>query len=494
MQKEYKKNSKQIENRKKSALPWYKDLRFYFISVLFLLMIALVAQLFIVKIIPMKYIAGGVVVLALLALMLWWLQYGKRVNKINQILGKILIVIVSILLIMGNMYLNKAGNVIGKITGSNTETDAMSVIVKKDSDIEKIEQLVDKKLGANEATDKDNVLEAKQAISEEIGDTYSYQSYNSYDEEAAALYSGEIDAMILNEAYRGLLENNYPKFDEETKVIYTHEITKEVEDISKDVDVTNTPFNVYISGIDTYGPVTTKSRSDVNMIATVNPNTHVIVLTSIPRDYYISQTCQGGAKDKLTHTGIFGVDCTVSSVEQYFEIDINYYARVNFTSLIDIVDALGGITVDNPNSFSGNNGTYFPIDSNLYITGSQALEFARERYAFSDGDRERGRNQMRVLTGMINKAISPAIITNYTSIMNAIGGSFQTNMSSDEISSLIHMQLNEMSGWDIIQQSVNGYGEMLISPANGFNSYMMIPHIDTVNAAVAKINEVMNAK
>ena len=185
---------------------------------------------------------------------------------------------------------------------------------------------------------------------------------------------------------------------------------------------------------------------------------------------------------------------SVSSVEQYFEIDINYYARVNFTSLIDIVDALGGITVDNPNSFSGNNGTYFPIDSNLYITGSQALEFARERYAFSEGDRERGRNQMRVLTGMINKAISPAIITNYTSIMNAIGGSFQTNMSSDEISSLIHMQLNEMSGWDIIQQSVNGYGEMLISPANGFNSYMMIPHIDTVNAAVAKINEVMNAK
>lgn len=494
MQKENKKSGKQLKNTRKSSTVWYKDLRTYFVGILFLLMIVLVAQLFIVKIIPMKYILIGIAVLALLGFILWWLQYGKRVNKVNRILGKILIVVMSVLLIMGNLYLNKAGNVIGKITGSNTETDAMSVIVKKDSDIEKIEQLVDKKIGANEATDKENVLEAKKAITEEIGDTYAYQSYNNYDEEAAALYSGEIDAMILNEAYRGLLENNYPKFDEETRVIYTHEITKKVADISKDVDVTNTPFNVYISGIDTYGPVTTKSRSDVNMIATVNPNTHVIVLTSIPRDYYIAQTCQGGAQDKLTHTGIFGVDCTVSSVEQYFGIDINYYARVNFTSLIDIVDALGGITVDNPNSFSGNNGTYFPVDSELYITGSQALEFARERYAFSDGDRERGRNQMRVLTGMINKAISPAIITNYTSIMNAIGGSFQTNMSSDEISSLIHMQLNEMSGWDIIQQSVNGYGEMLISPANGFNSYMMIPNVDTVNAAVSKINEVMNSK
>lgn len=497
MQKANKTTNKAVKNdnkNKKTFVDLLKDNRFYFISVLFLLMILLVAQLFIVKIIPMKYILIGVVVLLLLGAILWWLQYGKKVNKINRILGKILIVIVSVLLIMGNMYLNKAGNVIGKITGSNTETDAMSVIVKKDSDMEKIEDLVNKKLGANEATDKDNVLEAKKAVTEEIGDTFEYQSFDNYDAEAEALYSGEIDAMILNEAYRGLLENNYPKFDEETKVIYTHAITKEVDDIRKDVDVTNTPFNVYISGIDTYGPVTTKSRSDVNMIATVNPNTHVIVLTSIPRDYYIAQTCQGNAQDKLTHTGIFGVDCTVNSVEQYFGIDINYYARVNFTSLIDIVDALGGITVENPNSFSGNNGTYFPISSELYITGSQALEFARERYAFSEGDRERGRNQMRVLTGMINKAISPAIITNYTSIMNAIGGSFQTNMSSDEISSLIHMQLNEMSGWDIIQQSVNGYGQMLISPANGFNSYMMIPDESTVNAAVAKINEVLNSK
>ncbi len=443
---------------------WYQDARTYFVGLLFLLMLMIILQLFIVKIIPMKYILIAIVVMALLAYVLWWLQFGKRVNKINRTLGKVLIVFFCALLIMGNLYINKAGNTIGKIAGSDTETD------------------------------KENIEETKKDITDQIGSDYSYQSFDSYEAQAKALYEGTIDAMILNEAYRGLMENSHPKFDDETKVIYTFEITKKVKAISKNVDVTNTPFNVYISGIDTYGPVTTKSRSDVNMIATINPNTHQIVLTSIPRDFYISQTCQAGAKDKLTHTGIFGVDCTISSVEQFFGIDINYYARVNFTSLIDIVDALGGVTVDNPVAFTTSDGTYSYEAGPVYMDGAKALRFARERYNLSGGDRDRGKNQMRVLTAMINKAISPAIITNYTGIMNAVGGSFQTNMSSGEISSLINMQLNEMSGWNIEQQAVNGSGDTLYSPANGFNSYMMVPDMDTVNAAVSKIKAVLNTK
>lgn len=473
---------------------WYQDARTYFVGLLFLLMLMIILQLFIVKIIPMKYILTAIVVMAPLAYVLWWLQFGKRVNKINRTLGKVLIVFFCALLIMGNLYINKAGNTIGKITGSDTETDSMSIIVMKNSSFEELSDLTNARFGANETTDKENIEETKKDITDQIGSDYSYQSFDSYEAQAKALYEGSIDAMILNEAYRGLMENSHPKFDDETKVIYTFEITKKVKAISKNVDVTNTPFNVYISGIDTYGPVTTKSRSDVNMIATINPNTHQIVLTSIPRDFYISQTCQAGAKDKLTHTGIFGVDCTISSVEQFFGIDINYYARVNFTSLIDIVDALGGVTVDNPVAFTTSDGTYSYEAGPVYMDGAKALRFARERYNLSGGDRDRGKNQMRVLTAMINKAISPAIITNYTGIMNAVGGSFQTNMSSGEISSLINMQLNEMSGWNIEQQAVNGSGDTLYSPANGFNSYMMVPDMDTVNAAVSKIKAVLNTK
>lgn len=484
-------NKQKNINRKKQ---WYKDLRTYFVGFLFLLMLILVVQLFIIKLIPTKYILIAVVAMLPLAYALWWLQYGKRVNKMNHILGKILIVFFCALLIVGNLYLYKASSTIGEITGSNTETDSMSIIVMKDSNFNELSDLTDARFGTNETTDKLNVEETKKDISKQIGDNHSYQNFDSYEAQASALYEGNVDAIILNEAYRGLMENSHPKFDSETKVIYTFDITKTVEDISKNVDVTNTSFNVYISGIDTYGSVTTKSRSDVNMIATINPNTHQIVLTSIPRDFYIPQTCQAGAEDKLTHTGIFGVDCTVSSVEQFLGIDINYYARVNFTSLIDIVDALGGITVENPVAFKASDGTYFFEAGNVYMDGAKALRFARERYNLAGGDRDRGKNQMRVLTAMINKAISPAIITNYTSIMNAVGGSFQTNMSAGEISSLINMQLSEMSGWSIEQQALNGSGATLYSPANGFYSYMMVPDMESVNAAVSQINMVLNAQ
>ncbi len=471
---------------------WYKDPRFYFLGVLYCLMVFLFIQLVMIGVIPMKYTAVAVVLLALCAWALWWLQYGKKVNRVNQTLGKILIVVLSILLIVGNLYLNKTSNIIGKITDVAYETDTVSVIVLNESGYENLYDLENGAFGAYESADAENTTATLNDIRDAIGDGFSYHAYNSYDEEAKALYEGEIDALILNEAYRGLMENTYPTFDQDTKVIYSHEIKREVNDFSKDVDVTNTPFNVYITGIDTYGSVATRSRSDVNMIATVNPNTHQILLTSIPRDFYVPQTCQGGAQDKLTHTGIFGVECTVNTAEQFFGIEINYYARVNFTSLISIVDALGGITVDNPNYFTAQ-GYTFDVGS-IYLDGDQALAFSRERYSFADGDRERGRNQMRVITGMINKAISPAIIYNYTGIMDAIGGSFQTNMGSSAITSFINKQIDTMNGWEIEQQSVTGYGDTLYSPANGFYSYMMVPDMDSVNAAVARINEVLYAE
>ncbi len=471
---------------------WYKDIRVYFLGMLYLMIILFLVQLAMVKVLPTKYILVIIILLGLFGWGLWWLQYGKKVNRINQTLGKMLIVVFCILLLVGNIYLNKTTNILGKISDVNYETDTVAVIVLKDSDYQELSDLRDRAFGAYESADPENTAATLDDIKNTLDDSFNYKTYNSYDEEAKALYEGEIDALILNEAYRGLMENTYPRFDEDTRVIYNHEIKREVKDFSKDVDVTNTPFNVYITGIDTYGSVATRSRSDVNMIATVNPNTHQILLTSIPRDFYVSQTCQAGAQDKLTHTGIFGVECTVNTAEQFFGIEINYYARVNFTSLISMVDALGGITVDNPNYFTAQ-GYTFDVGS-IYLNGDQALAFARERYSFADGDRERGRNQMRVITGMINKAISPAIIYNYTGIMDAIGGSFQTNMGSSDITSFINKQIDTMNGWDIQQQSGTGYGDTLYSPATGFYSYMMVPDMDSVNAAVTRIQEVLQAE
>ena len=273
------------------------------------------------------------------------------------------------------------------------------------------------------------------------------------------------------------------------------EIEKEVKDISKDVNVTKEPFSVYITGIDTFGTISTVSRSDVNMIVTVNPKTHQILLTSIPRDYYVPQPCQGGQTDKLTHSGLWGAECTVETVENYFDAEINYFARVNFSSVISIVDALGGITVENPVAFTASDGTYSYPAGNVDMDGAMALRFARERYNLADGDRDRGRNQMRVITAMINKMISPTIITNYSSIMDAIGGSFQTNMTSNEMSSLVKMQINDMSGWDIKQISVSGRGNgSAWSPANGFNAWVMEPDRATVDNATSLIKKIVSGE
>lgn len=480
------------DQKQEQKRPLWKELRTYFVGAFFLLELALIVQLLQLQVLPMKYLIPMIICLILFSILLWWMQFGKQINKTNRIMGKILIVVCSIILVFANLYVLKTQHTLGSIAGENIETDAMSIIVLKDSSVNEIQDLKEGSFGAYEAPDQENIEATKKDLHEVLKTTIQYESKDSYNDLAKSLYDKEVDAIILNEAYRGLFENQYPTFDEDTKVIYQHKIEKETADISKNVNVATTPFNIYITGIDTYGPVSTKSRSDVNMIATVNPVTKRIVLTSIPRDYYVAQTCQANQKDKLTHTGIFGAECTVSTMENFFGIDINYYARVNFTSLISMVDALGGITVNNPNTFSAGGFSFNAGD--IQLNGAQALAFSRERYSFAAGDRERGKNQMRVITGMINKAISPSIIKNYTSILDAISGSFQTNMEQDEISALIKMQLNDMSGWEIIQQSVDGSGGTDWTPANGFNAYVMYPDMTTVDAAIAQIKDVLGTQ
>lgn len=484
-----------MAKKKQAKKPIYKTAGFYFVLIYAILTILFIAQMFISNIVPMKYMIPVIVVLLLLLLGMYYLQLGKRVNKVNRILGKVLIVILAAFLGVGNWYVFKMSDTFGRMSGNNTQVDQMSVVVLKDSQMEKIGDLKGKKLGISKTGDTTLNTKALADIEKDLGEDVTTVEYSSYKTFADDLYDGKVDALLINEGSRGLFEDNHPKFNNETKVIASYEYEKETKDISKDVNVTKEPFSVYITGIDTYGSISTVSRSDVNMIVTVNPNTHQVLLTSIPRDYYIPQPCQGGQTDKLTHTGLWGVEATVEAVEQYFNMEINYYARVNFSSVVEIVDALGGITVDNPVAFTASDGTYSYAAGSIQMDGAQALRFARERYNLADGDRDRGRNQMRVITGMINKMISPSIITRYTSIMNAIGGSFQTNMSSNEMSSLVKMQINDMSGWDIKQISVSGVGNgSAWSPANGFNSWVMEPDQNTVANAVNLIKKVNNGE
>lgn len=471
--------------------PYYKKVGLYFILLYAVLTLAFIVQLIMVNVLPMKFTIPIVFILIFVMLGMWYLQMGKKMNKVNRILGKLLIILLSVFLGTGNFYLFKTGLAFNQMTGDNTQTTVISVIVMKDSDSKKMEDLKDSSFGLAKTGNQESITKALVDIKDDVGRSITKKEYTAYDSIANDLYDGKIDAIILDEGTRGLFEDNHPKFDTETKVIKQYKYKKKLDNISKNVNVTSESFNIYISGIDVYGGISTVSRSDVNMIATINPKTHQILLTSIPRDYYIPQPCQGGQEDKLTHTGIFGVECTVESVEDYFGLEINYYARVNFSSLVDIVDAIGGIEVNNPVAFTESNGVYSFNSGNISMNGEQALWFSRERYTLAGGDKDRGKNQMRVISGIINKIISPSIITNYSSIMDAVGGSFQTNMSNSEMTSLIKMQINDMSGWDIEQIAVNGTGsDNAWSPANGFNSYVMIPDVQSVQKAVELIKKV----
>lgn len=500
------KEEKEGQNKKQpkapqAAKPMWKrlltDIRFYFLLVLYIIMAGFIFQAWNISMFPIKYLIPATVLLILIGIAMWWLQYSKRIGKINRILGKALIVILVIILGVGNVYFYQTSHMISKVTVEvgDTEYEYISIVVKKENEAEELKDVKDGIFAIPDKIDIEHTEETVKKINDELKMTIKTSKYANTNDQAEALLDDKVDAMMLNEAYRSLLDEKYPAFENDTKVIYTHKIPKKVKEIGvKVVDVNSTPYNVYISGIDTYGPIGAKSRSDVNMIATINPTTNQILLTSIPRDYYVAQTCQGNQQDKLTHSGIFGVDCTIESMENFTGLKFNYYVRVNFSSLESIVDAIGGIDIYNQMSFySGVDGTFIP-GGDIHVNGNTALKFARERHAYADGDRQRGRNQMIVLEAIIDKAISPSIITNYSGIMSAVGNSFQTNMTTDEMSSIVKKQLDNGASWSILQQGVTGEGGTDWTPANGFNAYVMYPDQTSVSTALANIQMVMDGE
>lgn len=461
--------------------------------------IVLVALIFKLNALPMLYtmvVIGVVVLLALFSFALMKPSKKDGKGKIRNIIGKIISILLSILLMVGSLYVAQGNSVLDSITGANEKTTRISLVVLKDSDYQSISDLKNKTIEAN-LDDEDNVKYMNQAIEalNKEESTIKVDNASSYAKLAEDLYSGQTEAIYINEANYGMLEEQHETFMNDTRVLWSYDIVEEVKDISKDVDVTKEIFTIFISGIDTTGPVSTVSRSDVNMLVTVNPETKQILMTSIPRDYYVT-LANKGKKDKLTHAGLGGVENSVATIENFMNIDINYYARVNFTSLVKMVDALGGITVYSPVAFTTLHGGYQIHEGNNEMDGDKALGFVRERYGLANGDNDRVKNQQRVLTGMLQKAMSPAILTNYTSVLNSIEGSFETNMSSSEITDLIKMQLNDMASWDIYQIQLTGTGKMMTGGAYMPNNrlYYMIPNQDSVDECSALIKKMANGE
>ena len=295
------------------------------------------------------------------------------------------------------------------------------------------------------------------------------------------------------EMMANLLDTELKDMHFEIKELYTFTITiKKVETV-KVVDVINTPFNIYIAGGDAYGDIGNVTNTDVNMIATVDPVNKKILLTSIPRDYYVNLPSFGeDAYDKLTHAGYYGIEESILAVEKLLDIEINYYVKVNFSTIEGVIDAIGGVDVYSDYAFQADVHPYYYQfkKGNNHLNGSQALSFARERKSFSDGDVQRVKNQQKVLEAIINKVTkSTAIITSYSEILDSVSTSFSTNLDSKSISRLVKMQLNDMKMWNIESQNLTGtdyYTENTYT-FPGTELYVMNRKEDSVTTAIEKI-------
>lgn len=432
--------------------------------------------------VPMKYIVVLTVVLLILFAAAFGIQYMK--NKAVNIAGVVVSLFIAIMLVIGITYFNKADKVISDIGGATYKTDNMVVVVKKDNPAENLLDMKNARFGYQTNADQKNnqlMLEDVQSI---LGREIKQVEFDTIQEEAQALLDGKIEAAIYNEAFTGIIEDSIEGYSEQVRILYQYGIDTEIEQEETNVEES---FNVYISGIDVSGPISTNSRSDVNIIMTVNPNTKQILLTTTPRDYYVQiPEVSGDARDKLTHAGIYGVDRSMATLESLYGIDISYYARVNFTSLITIVDALGGVDVNSEYAFDA--GGYSFEQGVNHLDGKQALAFSRERHSFSSGDNQRGKNQEAVLTAILQKAMSPAILTSANQILASVSGCVETNMTQDEMAKFINMQLSDGASWSIESIAASGSGDNQACFSSGSQLlYVMWPD----EAAIADISNRM---
>lgn len=279
--------------------------------------------------------------------------------------------------------------------------------------------------------------------------------------------------------------------------VATHEFLGQVTAKKKAedaVDVTSKPFNIYISGMDTTGKITEEARSDVNMIITVNPKTHKVLMTSIPRDYLVE--LQNGEKDKLTHTGLMGIDETTSDVEDLLGIKINYYVKVNYNTLKDLVNSIGGITINSDKAFISYIGKYRFVEGENKLDGAKALAYARERHAYSDGDNHRVRNQQEVLKAIVKKLTgSTTLLTRYNKILKYLAPTMEMNLTRSEVKALVKFQLGKNPKWKFESNSLEGFDAFsTVYSAGNQQLYVMKPDEESIKKARQKIKEIEHPK
>lgn len=465
-----------------------KYLRRIVYSIQFLMSIVLLSTMYFIQFVPMKYLIATAVVLVILMVGEYFLIFYKKKGSKRSLLTQFLSLLLSCLMAVGSFYIYKTGQVVDLLAEEQFQTRAISVIVLKDSVIKNEHQLPDHLLSHVSYVDESTMDYTVDQIESEVG-KISLDDSSDFHQLVTKLYKKDVDAIILDEAFRSLVEQEKEHFNEETRVIY--QVKRDEAAVNaKSVDVTQKPFLVYISGNDEYGDLTTVSRSDVNMLVGINPETQQILLISIPRDIYYPLH-RNGQYDKFTHTGMYGLQESIDTLADIIDQDINYYVRMNFTSFMDIVDALGGITVNSSEAFTTKIGGYHIQEGENHLNAKQALAFVRERKSFIDGDFARGRNQQRMISAIVKKVCSPAILTSFSGVLDTVSQSIETNMLSDEMNALVSMQLSDMPDWDIQSYQITGDSASMPCYSLGMNASVIIPHELSIQQASDYIDQLM---
>ena len=450
-------------------------------------------MLYVLDMIPFKYLIIFYIVFGLLYLYLFITSFPKKIKNKFKISSCIFLILFGTIFGVGIKYLNDTMDFVGLVSKDLLQKEVYYVMTLENSKYKDIKDLDGKSIGIYSSK---NSTKASNELNKKIKNIS--KEYKNVVELFEDLQDNKIDAVLINESTKNLLDTDLADMKLKLKEIYKVYVKIEKTDIVKVVDITKKPFNIYVAGGDAYGSIDNVTNTDVNMIITVDPINRKVLLTSIPRDYYVNLPSFGeDAYDKLTHAGYYGIEESAKAIENLLDIDINYYVKVNFSTIEGVIDAIEGVDVYSDYSFKADiYPDYFTFKKGMnHLNGKQALAFARERHSFKDGDVQRVKNQQKVLTAIINKVTSSTtLVTNFSQILDSVGNSFSTNMETKSINRFIKMQLNNMRGWSIESQNLIGTDlytkETYTYPS--LELYVMKQDKKSVDAAKEKIKGYLN--
>ena len=437
------------------------------------------------KVLPLKHIIILFVVLGLIVTGVCYKLIGKSC-LFTRIITSLIALALMFIQIFGVFYAFGTLDFLNKIVDTGYRLETYNVYILKDSDYSHIRNLSYKNVSIYESS-SETYQKALKKFEDKL--SFTKESVDSITKGVDNLLSKKSEALYLNETLMQIYKEEHEEEYSQLKILDNIEILNKIDGNFKNVDVTKKPFVLYLSGSDLEGSIKKISRSDVNILAVVNPKTGKILVINTPRDYYVNLPSKN-AKDKLTHAGIYGIEESALSLGDLYDIDVNYYARVNFTSFIKIVDALGGIEVDSKYAFSYDGSTFKKGINKL--NGKAALAFSRGRKMLPEGDISRGYNQQAVVAGIVSKLSDKTVLTKYTSILNSMESGVMTNLDKNILTKLVNMQLDESIKWEIENYMVKGKDAYNLTYSTGSSKvYVMEPVVDSVNEAKIKIQGVM---